>query len=180
MSYKRQACGFFFGCWAACSTASADVWPTWETHDYESLIGCGQTDLLHSNLSIRFAGEDPNSAEAGDRRILYWMLKDLDGEIVGSFDVLSTVMGRTDETGDIVHAEGLLTLGNGEIFIDGVVPLQDASDTSRSGKDEQIFELKISGGTGEFLNSSGTVSITVPKQEEEHLQNRPITLRIEC
>lgn len=180
MALRHYLVGSLFAGLASVSLAWADEWPTWRTTEPDDPLGCGQTDLLHSNLSIRFLGNDPNAAEIGDRRILYWTLKDLDGEIVGSFDVLSTVLGRTADLGDIVHAEGLLTLDTGDIFIDGIVPLGDATDTDRSGTDDEVIELRISGGTGEFSNSTGRVLITVPNEADDHLQNRPISLQLDC
>lgn len=180
MVRRYHLVGALFAGLASVSLAWAGEWPTWKTTEPNDPLGCGQTDLLHSNLSIRFLGNNPNDAEIGDRRILYWTLKDLDGEIIGSFDVLSTVLGRTTDLGDVVHAEGLLTLDTGDIFIDGIVPLGDATDTSRSGPDDELIELRISGGTGEFFNSTGRVLISVPNEADEHLRNRPITLQVDC
>lgn len=177
---QRYLLSTLFAGFASASLACAGEWPTWRTTEMGEPLGCGQTDFLHSNLSIRFLGNDPNDAETGDRRILYWTLEDLDGQIVGSFDVLSTVLGRIANLGDVVHAEGLLTLETGDIFINGVVPLGDASNTSRSGKADEIIELRISGGTGEFLNSTGRVLISVPSEADDHLQKRPITLQLDC
>ncbi|MEM9129199.1 MAG: hypothetical protein AAGA97_05705 [Pseudomonadota bacterium] len=143
-------------------------------------MGRGQTELLHSNLSIRFLGNDPNNAETSDRRILYWTLKDLNGQIIGCFHILSTVLCRIANLGDVVHAGWILTLDAGDFIIDGRIPLGDATNTSRSGKDDEVIELRISGGTGEFLNSTGRVLISVPNEANDHLKNRPITLQIDC
>lgn len=146
----------------------------------ETLVGCGQTELLHSNTSITFVGADPQNAEAGDRRILYWSLSDLDGRFVGTFDVVSTILGGSAEFGHYVQADGVITAPNGELFVTEVIYLGDATDTGRSGEDQQVIELIVTGGTGEFSGASGTVSITVPESQDDHLRDRPISLDIRC
>ncbi|WP_372572611.1 hypothetical protein [Ruegeria jejuensis] len=146
----------------------------------EALVGCGQTELLHSNTSIKFLGADPQNAEAGDRRILYWSLSDLDGRFVGTFDVVSTVLGGSAEFGHYVQADGVIAAPSGELFVTEVVYLGDATDTGRSGEDQQIIELIVTGGTGDFSGASGTVSITVPESQSDHLRDRPMLLDIRC
>ncbi|MEX0350263.1 MAG: hypothetical protein AB3N15_12645 [Paracoccaceae bacterium] len=146
----------------------------------EVFIGCGQTELLHSNTSITFDGADPKTAEVGDRRILYWSLSDLDGHFVGTFDVVSTVLGGSPEFGHYVQADGNIIVPNGEIFVNEVVYLGDAADTGRSGEDQQVIELIVTGGTGQFSGASGTVSITVPEYQDDHLRDRPMSLDIRC
>lgn len=146
----------------------------------EAYIGCGTTELLHSNTSIRFIGADPAQAAAGDRRILHWFLEDLSGLYVGTFDVVTTVLGGTSEMGHYVRVDGSLDLPNGNIFVATSTSLRDATDTLSSGNAQEVIDWAVVGGTGDFANASGVVSITVPDQGASHLENRPMTLTIRC
>ncbi|MEX0278261.1 MAG: hypothetical protein AB3N19_12140 [Ruegeria sp.] len=146
----------------------------------EALIGCGTTDLLHSNTSIKFVGANPLEAEVGDRRILHWYLEDLTGLYVGSFDVVTTVMGGTSDMGHYVRVDGSFTLPNGNIFVATTTTLNDATDTMSSGNAQEVIDWAVIGGTGDFSEASGVVSIVVPEKGVNHLENRPITLSITC
>lgn len=146
----------------------------------ESHVGCGITELLHSNTSIRFVGANPAEAEVGDRRILHWFLEDLSGLYVGSFDVVTTVLGGTSEMGHYVRVDGSINLPNGSIFVATSTSLSDATDTMSSGNAQEVIDWAVIGGTGEFSNSSGVVSIEVPDEGANHLENRPMKLTLNC
>ncbi|MDP5216894.1 hypothetical protein Q5Y75_06665 [Ruegeria sp. 2205SS24-7] len=146
----------------------------------EAYVGCGQTELLHSNTSIKFVGAKETEDEVGDRRELYWHLKSLDGDFAGTFDVISTIIGGDTKTGHDVRVDGLLRLPNGNIFLLGRTSLEDATDTERSGNAAQQVDLTVTGGTEEFADASGGVTITVPESDKNHLENRPMTINLSC
>ena len=146
----------------------------------EATLSCGNWQILQSNASIEFIGEDATNAKAGDRRILNWRLSDLDGTQLGTFHVVTTVLGSIDGIGDFVTADGSMVFPNGEVFVAITATLQDAADTERSGHAPQIFDWAILGGTGDFANAKGTLKIEVPNDNRSHLQNRPFIVEMSC
>ncbi|MDP5220930.1 hypothetical protein Q5Y75_27470 [Ruegeria sp. 2205SS24-7] len=146
----------------------------------EALVGCGQTELLHSNTSIRFVGANPAKADVGDRRILHWYLEDLSGLYVGAFDVVTTVLGGSEDMGHYVRVDGSFTFLNGDIFVATTTSLANAAYTHSSGDAQQVIDWAVTGGTGDFANAGGIVSISVPEEHEPHLDNRPLSLDIRC
>ncbi len=146
----------------------------------EAHIGCGTTELLHSNTSIRFVGANPAEAQVGDRRVLHWFVEDLSGLYVGSFDVVTTVLGGTSEMGHYVRVDGAFNLPNGNIFVATSTTLGDAADTLSSGNAHEVIDWAVIGGTGDFSNASGVVAIEVPEHGENHLENRAMTLTLNC
>lgn len=146
----------------------------------EPRIGCGVTELLHTNTSIKFVGADPTNAAVGDRRILHWFLEDLSGFYVGEFNVVTTVLGGNADMGHYVRVDGAVNLPNGNLFVTTSTMLNDASNTSNSGNPKEVIDWAIVGGTGDFSEASGMLSIVVPEEGSQHLEDRPLTLRITC
>ncbi|MDP5220415.1 hypothetical protein Q5Y75_24830 [Ruegeria sp. 2205SS24-7] len=146
----------------------------------ESFVGCGQTELRFSNTLIEFVGVNPASAGVGDRRISHWYLEDLGGLYVGAFDVITTVLGGHQDMGHYVRVDGSLAFPNGDIFVATTTSIADAADTYRSGEAQQVYDWAVTGGTGDFANASGMVSVTVPEKHQAHLDNRPIKLDVRC
>lgn len=146
----------------------------------EPHVDCGVTELLHTNTSIRFVGADPTNADVGDRRILHWFLEDLGGFYIGEFDVVTTVLGGTADMGHYVRVDGSINLPNGSLFVATSTLLNDASNTLNSGNPKEVIDWAIVGGTGDFAEARGMLSVVVPEERSQHLENRPMTLNIAC
>ncbi len=153
---------------------------TYQVGADELNVSCGVTELLHTNTSIKFVGADPTYAEIGDRRILHWFLEDRDGFYVGEFDVVTTVLGGTADMGHYVRVDGSINLPNGSLFVATSTLLNDASNTLNSGNPKEVIDWAIVGGTGDFSEARGVLSIVVPEEGSQHLENRPMTLNIAC
>ena len=141
---------------------------------------CGPMQLFQNQVSIEFIGGDPEQPQPGDRRILHWFLTDQSGDEVGTFHVVTTILGDAGTMGDLVTADGTLVFPNGEMFVAVTTSLEDAGDTGRSGRAPQVFRWAVLGGTDEFANAQGVLTTTVPTDEEGHLDQRPLDFDISC
>ncbi|MEM6462956.1 MAG: hypothetical protein AAF724_13665 [Pseudomonadota bacterium] len=140
-------------------------------------LACEDHSLFMSNNEILFIGEQTVGAQPGDRRILDWRVHDAEGNDLGTFHVVTTVLSDTDD-GHLITATGSVVLANGEVHATITTELPDASSDTRSSAG--AVEWAITGGTDTFTHASGTLVTGPPQDALQSLDDWSFNLTMEC
>ena len=130
-----------------------------------------------SSENILFLGEEIESAKPGDRRILDWRVHDAEGNDLGSFHVVTTVL-RDSADGHLITAAGSVVLNNGEIHASTTAELPDASSETRSSAEP--VDWAIVGGTGDFAHAYGTLVTGPPQDAADSLDDWSMEFAMAC
>lgn len=138
---------------------------------------CEDALMFMSSESILFLGDEIEGAKPGDRRILDWRVHDAEGNDLGSFHVITTVLSDTTD-GHLITAVGSVLLDNGEIHATITAELPDASSEARSSAEP--VDWAIVGGTGEFAHAYGTLVTGPPPDAADSLDDWPMVFTMAC
>lgn len=140
-------------------------------------LACEDQSLFMSNLGILFLGDELVGAQPGDRRILDWQVHDVEGNDLGTFHVVTTMLRETDD-GHLITATGSVVLPNGEIHATITTELPDVSSETRSSA--RAVDWAITGGTRTFAHASGTLVTGPPPDALQSLEDWSFNLTMEC
>ncbi|MEM9107282.1 MAG: hypothetical protein AAGC96_16645 [Pseudomonadota bacterium] len=138
---------------------------------------CEDQALFMSNENILFLGDATEGAKPGDRRILDWRVHDAEGNALGSFHVITTVLGEAED-GHLITAVGSVIFPNGEIHATITTELPDASSSTRSSA--QNVDWAIVGGTDAFAHAFGTLVTGPPADATRSLDDWSFDITMEC
>ena len=138
---------------------------------------CEDMELFYSSESIEFLGDEADSAQIGDRRIITGRLHDAEGNDVGRFHTVNTLLGDT-ANGHLVTGAGSILFPTGEIFVTFMTEVPDAASETSSTPAE--VHDAIVGGTRAFAHASGTEIVSPPEDDPSSLDNWTVAIDIQC
>lgn len=107
---------------------------------------------------VTFIDQGEEGVSVGDRRVLRFDLLSQDGALIGSQQVMATVVHGHMASAYEMMIDGTVILDAGMVRVSTIGPLRDPADTSTASAD--TLQWAVDGGTGAFAGAFGTMTTT--------------------
>ena len=142
---------------AACLSIPATIWSADPAHGQQPFEPTCAPFAIERHLDrIAFIDQGEEGVSVGDRQVLRFDLLSHDGALIGSQQVMATVVHGHMAGAYEMMIDGTVILDDGMVRVSTVGPLRDPADTSAASAD--TLQWAVDDGTGTFAGAFRTMT----------------------